>query len=368
MSRVKVLLFIIAVYAILAGLCLIVPEDGIELGGVSLQFPGIKEVASSLAPKAKQPASPSPEELLEQRLSEIRVAENNKFKSYFKDNPARIHFPDDDVTLFDPFFRALDNAGNKSVRILHYGDSQIEEDRISSTIRSGLQSKFGGGGPGLMPFGRPYYTISASQSSTANLYRYLVFGEGGRRRDGRYGIMGQCARMDTSVYTTINSGKKSTSPSKHFQRLTLLAGNIGGSLNVKCNGKQYKLQNVSDPSGVARIVVDLPDSSTSVRFSAWGSADIYGMHRVPVVATSDTVRNLNELRDRIAKVEAEKSARSLKDLAVNGKDLLALGIPAGKQVGRILNELFQCVLDDPAMNERERLLTVAKNLSKDFAD
>ena len=88
MSRVKVLLFIIAVYAILAGLCLIVPEDGIELGGVSLQFPGIKEVASSLAPKAKQPASPSPEELLEQRLSEIRVAENNKFKSYFKDNPA----------------------------------------------------------------------------------------------------------------------------------------------------------------------------------------------------------------------------------------------------------------------------------------
>ena len=277
MSRVKVLLFIIAVYAILAGLCLIVPEDGIELGGVSLQFPGIKEVASSLAPKAKQPASPSPEELLEQRLSEIRVAENNKFKSYFKDNPARIHFPDDDVTLFDPFFRALDNAGNKSVRILHYGDSQIEEDRISSTIRTGLQSKFGGGGPGLMPFGRPYYTISASQSSTANLYRYLVFGEGGRRRDGRYGIMGQCARMDTSVYTTINSVKKSTSPSKHFQRLTLLAGNIGGSLNVKCNGKQYKLQEASDPSGVARIVVDLPDSSTSVRFSTWGSADIYGM-------------------------------------------------------------------------------------------
>ena len=91
-------------------------------------------------------------------------------------------------------------------------------------------------------------------------------------------------------------------------------------------------------------------------------ADIYGMHRVPVVATSDTVRNLNALRDRIAKVEAEKSARSLKDLAVNGNDLLALGIPAGKHVGRILNELFQCVLDDPEMNTREQLLRVAGNL------
>ncbi len=93
-------------------------------------------------------------------------------------------------------------------------------------------------------------------------------------------------------------------------------------------------------------------------------ADIYGMHRLPLAGKSETVRNLNELRDRIAKVEAEKSARSLKDLAVNGKDLMALGIPAGKQIGRILNELFQCVLDDPAMNEREKLLTVAKNLGE----
>ena len=212
MSRVKVLLFIIAVYAILAGLCLIVPEDGIELGGVSLQFPGIKEVASSLAPKAKQPASPSPEELLEQRLSEIRVAENNKFKSYFKDNPARIHFPDDDVTLFDPFFRALENAGNKSVRILHYGDSQIEEDRITQQIRETLQQRYGGSGVGLMPLLQtiPSLTvrqelrmngrlISASQAQQGPA-RYLVYGpKSMQRTDGLYGAMGQVAIMADSL-------------------------------------------------------------------------------------------------------------------------------------------------------------------------
>ena len=93
-------------------------------------------------------------------------------------------------------------------------------------------------------------------------------------------------------------------------------------------------------------------------------ADIYGMHRVPVAAGSPAARSLDELRDRISVVEAEKSARSLKDLAVNGNDLLALGIPAGKHVGRILHELFQCVLDDPAMNERERLLRVARSLAE----
>ncbi|MBQ7158728.1 MAG: HD domain-containing protein [Treponema sp.] len=109
---------------------------------------------------------------------------------------------------------------------------------------------------------------------------------------------------------------------------------------------------------VVRVGLENIDNLFLLRY-----ADIYGMHRVPVVANSETVRNLNELRDRIVRVEAEKSARSLKDLAVNGKDLMALGIPAGKQIGRILNELFQCVLDDPAMNEREKLLTVAKNIA-----
>ncbi|MDE7139140.1 MAG: polynucleotide adenylyltransferase, partial [Treponemataceae bacterium] len=50
--------------------------------------------------------------------------------------------------------------------------------------------------------------------------------------------------------------------------------------------------------------------------------------------------------------------------AVNGNDLLALGIPAGRHIGRILHELFQCVLDDPAMNEREQLLRVARSLAE----
>ena len=38
------------------------------------------------------------------------------------------------------------------------------------------------------------------------------------------------------------------------------------------------------------------------------------------------------------------------------------GIPAGKELGRILNELLNCVIEDPAMNEKEKLLEVAKKL------
>ncbi|MEG1498810.1 MAG: hypothetical protein RRX93_05630 [Bacteroidales bacterium] len=47
---------------------------------------------------------------------------------------------------------------NKFIRILHYGDSQIENDHITSTIRSFLQTAFGGNGKGMLPLFQTYYT------------------------------------------------------------------------------------------------------------------------------------------------------------------------------------------------------------------
>ncbi|MCR5606148.1 MAG: HD domain-containing protein [Treponema sp.] len=91
-------------------------------------------------------------------------------------------------------------------------------------------------------------------------------------------------------------------------------------------------------------------------------ADVYGMHNTAVVANSETVANLNELSDRIKKIESEHTAISLKSLAVNGNDLIKIGIPAGKKIGFILNELLETVLDDPSENTKEKLLLIAENI------
>ena len=53
---------------------------------------------------------------------------------------------------------------------------------------------------------------------------------------------------------------------------------------------------------------------------------------------------------------------SLKELAVTGGDLMAIGCPRGKQIGRILNELLEIVLEDPEKNEKELLLHEAEQL------
>lgn len=89
-------------------------------------------------------------------------------------------------------------------------------------------------------------------------------------------------------------------------------------------------------------------------------SDVYGMKRTKIDSrNSETAKNLLELKERIEKVREEKSALSLKDLAVNGKTLMSLGIPPGKELGFVLKSLLDTVLDDPSQNTEEKLSEIA---------
>ena len=93
-------------------------------------------------------------------------------------------------------------------------------------------------------------------------------------------------------------------------------------------------------------------------------ADMYGMYNEKVdVRYSASIALLLELKERVEAELRKKTVPTLKTLAVNGRDLMAAGIPAGKELGRILNELLECVIEDPEMNEKTRLLEVAKKMS-----
>jgi tRNA nucleotidyltransferase/poly(A) polymerase len=53
----------------------------------------------------------------------------------------------------------------------------------------------------------------------------------------------------------------------------------------------------------------------------------------------------------------------LADLAIDGNDLIALGVPQGPRIGVLLNELLDEVLTDPSRNTPERLRERAKELA-----
>ena len=50
---------------------------------------------------------------------------------------------------------------------------------------------------------------------------------------------------------------------------------------------------------------------------------------------------------------------TVRDLAINGNDLLALGVPKGPEIGKILDALLEAVLAGRFPNEREKLLAEA---------
>jgi hypothetical protein len=74
---------------------------------------------------------------------------------------------------------------------------------------------------------------------------------------------------------------------------------------------------------------------------------------------------LDELRARIREEITRANALTVRDLAINGRDLMTLlGMQQGPEIGRVLNGLLEEVLDDPEHNTREWLLDRARILGK----
>ena len=65
---------------------------------------------------------------------------------------------------------------------------------------------------------------------------------------------------------------------------------------------------------------------------------------------------IDEIRRLYEEVLRDKECLSLKDLAVNGRDLIEKGVQPGKELGDILAAMLMDVLDDPQHNTREYLL------------
>lgn len=94
---------------------------------------------------------------------------------------------------------------------------------------------------------------------------------------------------------------------------------------------------------------------------------IFTVRRADIAAQSDYMRE--EKLAKVAYIEklyrgilSRKEAVTLKDLAISGNDLIAEGMPPGRQIGETLSALLERVLDDPSLNTKEILLKLYKEL------
>lgn len=74
----------------------------------------------------------------------------------------------------------------------------------------------------------------------------------------------------------------------------------------------------------------------------------------------EKLRRIETLDEMYRQIIKDGDCLSVSSLAVRGNDLMAEGIPAGPAIGAALSKLLEAVLDDPSVNEREKLLDIIR--------
>lgn len=280
MKSVGTLKFFSVIVAALAFLCLIFPSDGIQIGDKKLRFPKLHNVLVREKEKS---------------IDELLVKKEERDLSGFVDSLADCHnvlfesqirlwLPNNDITCFDRLFESAETAVKKRriVRILHYGDSQIEQDRITSTLRNRLQEQFGGGGPGMLPLRQSVAAISFNQSTSGSLVGQSSWGDSTFvRAKGNYGPMLRSWRINGTATMSISasSGKYASQRTGHFSSVKVLFNNRPGPLTVSMRDRKGggTFQDSQSRSGISLLEWKMDSSTTKAAITLNGNSDIYGI-------------------------------------------------------------------------------------------
>lgn len=101
------------------------------------------------------------------------------------------------------------------------------------------------------------------------------------------------------------------------------------------------------------------------RIGAENMPDLFAVKRADTLAQSMYERQkkldyVEEFQHLFRQVMEKSQCVQKKDLAINGRDLMALGMKPGRQMGEVLDRLFEKVLDQPELNTRDQLLSMAE--------
>lgn len=91
--------------------------------------------------------------------------------------------------------------------------------------------------------------------------------------------------------------------------------------------------------------------------------DLFDLRRADAASRDPQMgaRGLEELEARIRDELDARHTTRVEDLAVDGRDVIReAGVKAGPEVGRVLGELLEAVLEDPQLNDRETLLAMIR--------
>lgn len=202
----KVMQSLLMINAILGIWVLLVPSGNLDLGWLSIKSTPAKDLFT-----LKERSKVSLDSIIGQlntvdstvEYIDKKILEKQEQELLANSVKQEIEYPAvSDFKAMELFFKALlecERSG-KPLRILHYGDSQLEGDRISDYLRNRFQLRFGGYGPGLLLPLEP----TASMRSTAQVRqsgdwtKMAIYGNLEKSAGGVYGPGGTAYRYSGS--------------------------------------------------------------------------------------------------------------------------------------------------------------------------
>lgn len=296
----QVLLFNVAVFGLLLGIMAVFPKDGLQINGeVTLYFPTLSGFLAADTTEANMDEILAEIEELS-RLDTLKAQNRRDSLAQAERRLAqikkKIQFPDGDRTILHNAFRELEQAasGSSPVRVMHFGDSQIEGDRMTSFIRARMQEKFGGSGPGLVSANPPVPSFSLVQDQSENMKRYPGYGA---KNPGihhkRYGALAAFSRFTPPVadsmldslsvetgWLKLQKSKVAYNKSKIYNRLRMFYGYNRRGVQVKLFADDVPLTEDSIPANNGLRVKEWSFAQTPTKLMMFlegvDSPELYG--------------------------------------------------------------------------------------------
>lgn len=322
-KQISPLITLISLLAVMAILCLVMfvfPDKGIKIGSSTMRFP---TAVNFFSPPEKEDSLAREKEdladLFDSSVSLSHIDSNiirQKLDS-LKRLRQGLQLNAKGKFSMNHFFSLLDKCKKNKVRIMHYGDSQIEGDRITSYLRNELQKKFGGYGVGLFPIIQVGRSMSVNIEYSENWKRYPGFG----RKDTavkhmRYGaLMAFCRYTPIPKNNTVNESlsydafikikkpKISYSRTKRYTQISVFLSNSHSNVNYSIIADGISVSEGVIPPNTPFQILKGNFSNTpkeiTITFSGADSPDIYGvslegnngiiMDNIPLRGSSGTI-------------------------------------------------------------------------------
>ncbi len=171
------------------------------------------------------------------------------------------------------------HLNNEIIRVLHFGDSQIEGDRITAYIRESFQDRFGGSGPGLISVLDPQHiNPSIWLGNNDNWKLNTIYDRNRDKTKNSYGLIGQYAELPAQTEGIIKISKSpwAEKHASNYQRIRLFIAPHADSILIK--GKIKKTEVIDDklPSSanLTEINWEFPQVSPSLQLQIKSQSEL----------------------------------------------------------------------------------------------